>query len=255
MEVMKQYTRLKSLILTFIVYCFALFVAVFFSLQFSSYNQWVVILVAHVAATLVVFLFSKLFNNSSLYDPFWSIAPLPIIIYLSLWPSSGELDYLKILLICIPITFWSIRLTVNWIRRWEGLNEEDFRYINLKKLPFSELVDLFGIHVYPTLQVNLSLLPVYFALSISTAEVNWLLYVSSIFTILAIILETIADEQLIDFKKNKSNYGKTMKTGLWSLSRHPNYLGEVLFWWGLFFMTLSLDFQYWYLFICPLIMN
>ena len=68
-------------------------------------------------------------------------------------------------------------------------------------------------------------------------------------------LELVADEQMRKFRSNVSNNGKTMRQGLWSYSRHPNYLGEILFWWGLYFMTISIDINYWYLFVCPLIMN
>ncbi|GIS76424.1 MAG: hypothetical protein CM1200mP12_21430 [Gammaproteobacteria bacterium] len=39
------------------------------------------------------------------------------------------------------------------------------------------------------------------------------------------------------------------------ISRHPNYLGEVLFWWGLYLMTLSVNLNFWWLFICPLSMT
>ena len=141
------------------------------------------------------------------------------------------------------------------MRDWDGLEHEDFRYIDLKAKPFAFLIDLFGIHIYPTLQVNLSLFPIYYALSVSTNEVGILLYLASLFTVLAVTLELVADEQMRKFRNNVSNKGKTMRQGLWSYSRHPNYLGEILFWWGLYFMTISIDINYWYLFICPLIMN
>ena len=71
---------------------------------------------------------------------------------------------------------------------------------------------------------------------------------------MAVTLELISDNQLWKFKKNKDNKNKFIKTGLWSYSRHPNYLGEIL-WWGIFFMTLAVDTSYWYLFICTLSMN
>ena len=80
-----------------------------------------------------------------------------------------EIDLEKIFLVNLPIIFWSIRLTSNWARDWRGLSDEDFRYVNLKSKPFSFFIDLFGIHIYPTLQVNLSLVPIYFALSISVS--------------------------------------------------------------------------------------
>jgi len=221
---------------------------------FSFFNQWLMILTGHLSATLVVFISSQIFKNSSLYDPFWSVAPLPIAIYISIYPESGEIDLEKIFLVNLPIIFWSIRLTSNWARDWRGLSDEDFRYVNLKSKPFSFFIDLFGIHIYPTLQVNLSLVPIYFALSISVSEVNIYLYLASAFTFLAVVLETIADEQMRIFRRS-NNIGLTMQKGLWAYSRHPNYLGEILFWWGLYFMTLSLEPDLWYLFVCPLVMN
>ena len=97
----------------------------------------------------------------------------------------------------------------------------------------------------------MSLLPIYFSLSLSNADVNIWLVIASLFTFLSVILETVADEQMRKFRRNKENLGKTMRKGLWSLSRHPNYLGEILFWWGLYFMTISLDLNYWYLVYLP----
>tara|TARA_Y100001935_G_scaffold252881_1_gene257741 strand:- start:730 stop:1485 length:756 start_codon:yes stop_codon:yes gene_type:complete len=212
------------------------------------------IFAGHLNATLVVFIGSQIYKNSSLYDAFWSVAPVPIVLFLSVNPESGLINIEKVILVIFPIIVWAIRLTSNWARDWGGLSDEDFRYIDLKRKPFGFLIDLFGIHIYPTLQVNISLLPVYFALSVSTNEVNIFLYLTCFFTLLAVLLETIADEQMRNFRKT-TKINKTMKTGLWAYSRHPNYLGEILFWWGIYFMTISVDLNYWYLFICPLMMN
>ena len=247
--------KLKGLLITLAVYSLSLSCAVLMASKFTFLNEWLMILIAHLTATIVVFAASRFYKNSSLYDPFWSVAPAPIVFYLAFWPESQEINLEKIALIIVPILLWSFRLTINWMRSWKGLQDEDFRYINLKEKPFSGLIDLFGIHVYPTLQVNLSLLPAYYALSVSVTNVTPLLYLASIFTILAVVLETLADEQMHAFKKDSNNNDQTMDKGLWSYSRHPNYLGEILFWWGIYFMTISLDINYWPLFICPLIMN
>ena len=246
--------KVKSLIICLLVYVFALAISILICSNIVL-NQWVTVLIAHIIATVIVYIASSLFKNSSFYDPFWSIAPIPIVIYISFWPDSENLDYEKIFLFFIPVLYWGIRLTYNWARRWEGLYDEDFRYEDLKELKFASFIDFFGIHLYPTLQVNLSLLPVYYGLSVSTNPSNYWLYLASFYTIMAVTLELISDNQLWKFKKNKDNKNKFIKTGLWSYSRHPNYLGEILFWWGIFFMTLAVDASYWYLFICPLSMN
>tara|TARA_Y100001954_G_C15808237_1_gene603798 strand:+ start:100 stop:438 length:339 start_codon:yes stop_codon:yes gene_type:complete len=68
---------------------------------------------------------------------------------------------------------------------------------------------------------------------------------------LAVILETVADEQMRTFRNNPDNFGKTMKYKLWKYSRHPNYLGEILFWYGIFFMGLSSGVMPYWTIICP----
>ncbi len=245
----------KSLLICGLVYVVAFAAALITCSYLLHLNQWVIILCGHLIATIIVYLASIIYKNSSFYDPFWSVVPVPIVFYIAFWPVSKNLDYEKIVLFIIPILFWGIRLTFNWVRRWEGLNDEDFRYVDLKSLKFSKLIDFFGIHIYPTLQVNLSLLPTYYGLSISTNTANIWLYLASLFTFMAVILELVSDNQLWNFKKDKLNNDKFIDTGLWKFSRHPNYLGEVLYWWGIFFMLLSVDNSYWFLFICPLSMN
>ena len=85
-------------------------------------------------------------------------------------------------------------------------------------------------------------------------ETNIFLYLASIFTIVAVILETVSDEQMREFKSNDENKGKTMKYKLWKYSRHPNYLGEVLFWYGIYFMGLSSGIASYWTILCPTLM-
>ncbi len=66
------------------------------------------------------------------------------------------------------------------------------------------------------------------------------------------IFELIADVQLTEFRKNPLNKGKLMKTGLWRYSRHPNYFGEAVIWWGIFLIACSID-QGWITFYAALI--
>ena len=57
-----------------------------------------------------------------------------------------------------------------------------------------------------------------------------------------------------DFRKDKNNFGKTMKYGLWKYSRHPNYLGEVSFWFGIYIFALASGSAPMWLLACPLVM-
>ena len=120
----------KSLIVCFVSYFSIL--AGYLSLEFFSLGHlWLNILFAHVIATIVIYIFSVIYKCSSLYDPFWSVIPFPIFLYLVLYPEIDDSSLLRSLLIGIPITYYVIRLTWNWLKTWPGLEKEDFRYINL----------------------------------------------------------------------------------------------------------------------------
>ncbi len=216
---------------------------------------WMLVLIWHLYATIFIYVFSVLLRNSSLYDPFWSLAPVPIVLVLSNGMSSLEVK----LLVVIPITLWAIRLTRNWIISWEGFSHEDFRYKDLKNTNKfqAELNNLFGIHLIPTLIVNFGLFPLFYLVDVVQTDSSVLiyyLYLASIFTFLAVVLETVADEQMREFRDNPENRGKTMKYKLWKYSRHPNYLGEVLFWYGIYFMGLSTGLLPLWLILCPTLM-
>jgi len=247
----------KAFLLCIFSYVIALVAAVISTSFFMDGHLWKTVTIGHIMATLIIYIASVLAKNSSFYDPFWSIAPLPIILFLSFLSYEKDENLIKILLILVPITYWSVRLTNNWRRDWKGLKHEDFRYIDLKtrfkKFPY--LIDFFGIHLYPTLQVNFSLFPLYYYFFSDFSTIPIVLYIFSFFTICAVLLEHLADEQMRDFRSKPENKGKTMNRLLWKYSRHPNYLGEVLFWWGLYLMTVSVNLNLWWLFICPLSMT
>ena len=240
--------KLTSQLLCVLIYTISFYVAYILTPQ-SIEDIWFKILIWHLYATLFIYIGSVILNNSSLYDPFWSVAPVPIVIYLSL---ESDNSIVLDLLVLIPIIFWAARLTRNWIISWGGFEHEDFRYIDLKNTNRinAEFRNFFGIHLFPTLIVNLALFPLLFILT-NSISVNIYLYLASIFTFLAVVLETVADEQMREFRSNPLNSGKTMKYKLWKFSRHPNYLGEILFWYGIFFMGLSSGLMPYWTLICP----
>ena len=85
-----------------------------------------------------------------------------------------------------------------------------------------------GIHVIPTLQVFLGMVPVY-VVTREGRDLGWLDVVALLVGLGAIALETVADVQMHRFARTKQP-GQVMDQGLWSWSRHPNYFGEFSFW-------------------------
>ena len=243
--------KIISQIICILIYAVSFYLS-YLLLSESISHIWMKITLWHIYATLFIYIGSLILKNSSLYDPFWSVAPVPIAIYLAI--NSDNSMLLKIL-VTFPIIFWAARLTRNWLISWKGFEHEDFRYIDLKNTNIykAEFNNFFGIHLFPTLIVNICLYPLVF-IFLNPIEVTPFLYFASIFTFMAVVLETVSDEQMRQFRNNPNNKGKTMKYKLWKYSRHPNYLGEICFWFGIYFMGLSSNLAPIWIIICPLSM-
>ena len=239
-----------SLALVFFYYVISFYLAYLVTKNFN-FDGWLYILVWHVSATLIIFLFSNVHKNSSIYDPFWHVAPIPIVFYIA---KQSSLPTLELNLVLAAFLFWALRLTYNWYLNWNNLDHEDFRYIDLKNNnKFMAFInDLFGIHLIPTIIVNVSLYPIYVALN--SESLNELVYVGFVIIIIAVVIQYISDDQMRKFRKDKSNLGKTMKYGLWKYSRHPNYLGEVSFWFGIYIFALASGLTTIWLLACPIVM-
>jgi steroid 5-alpha reductase family enzyme len=206
---------------------------------------WLPILAADVAATLVIFGFSKAFDNSSVYDAYWSVAPMLIAPALAFRDSPAPLA--RRVLVCALVLAWGARLTWNWARGWQGMGHEDWRYVDQREKTgrLYWLVSLAGLHLMPTILVFLGCLPLFPALLTGRRPLGWLDALAALVTLGAILVETIADQQLLAFRAAPKEPGAVLDRGLWSLSRHPNYLGELSFWWGIFLFGLAADPSSW----------
>jgi len=196
-------------------------------------------LIADVAATLVVFAASVLTRNSSIYDPYWSVAPPLIAIYWFVAIGSAELTAREWLAFGL-VALWAVRLTFNCMRRWKSYQEQDFRYLDLKAKfgRLYPLIDLFGIELYPTVLVFLGCIPL-LAVAESGAPLGLLDGLAVAVTFGAILLETVADEQMWAYRKTRAPNAPICTQGVWRYSQHPNYLGELLFWWGIWLFGIA----------------
>jgi len=205
---------------------------------------------ADVAATLLIYLISLPLENASVYDPYWSVAPL-IILPLAITDFGSWNLGSVLLLLCVG--YWGIRLTANWAYTFHGYMHQDWRYTMLheKSGVFYPLVSLFGIMLFPTLVVYLCMLPA--LLYVQSGGINLLTALGFVVCIAAATLQLVADIQLHRFQKRASNRNEIIRTGVWKHARHPNYLGEILMWWGVYIAMLSVLPQYWFLGIGALV--
>ncbi len=234
----KKYTKTGSFLIVIIIYLLAVITAYFVYRLFKPYGILAGIFFADIAATIIVWLFGIILKNSSVYDPYWSIAPMIII---PIWfIIRGTPLNIPDIVIFTAVLFWGIRLTYNWAAGWGGLHQIDWRYVMLKeKNPkLWQITNFGGINLMPTIIVYLALIPAYYSIFTSSTH-NVFLYIGFIICILSALLQLIADYQMKKFRKNKSS--NHIDTGLWKYSRHPNYFGEVSFWWGIFIMHMGLS--------------
>ncbi|MEA1958548.1 MAG: DUF1295 domain-containing protein [Chloroflexota bacterium] len=253
----KSKDKSRALALVTLAYIAALCVAVGIGYAAGDRHPALIAFVADVAATLTIYTFARCFRNASFYDAYWSVAPVAIGIFWLTGAAALYGDHIRQLVILFLVTFWGIRLTLNWARGWRGLKHEDWRYADMraKHGRWFWLTELIGIEMMPTLVVFLSCLPLYPALAAGTNPFNWLDGVAIAVTAAAVLIESLADEQLRAFVQSDPQPGEIMNRGLWRYSRHPNYFGEVAFWWGLYLFGLAADPSYWWTIAGPLAMT
>ena len=234
-------SKSKSILVITVIYVLAaaLGVAVYMALPFLF---WIRLLIADVAATIFVFVFSVIFKNASVYDPYWSVQPIVIIAGYALTSNITPAT----LLLIISIVYWGIRLTGNWAYVFGGLNHQDWRYTKFENetgrlYPF---INFTGIHMVPTLIVYLTTLPAVFVIR-QELRANIGSFIGMVVCVGAATLQLVADTQMQKYRK--SGQHGLIRTGLWKYARHPNYLGEILMWWGIAIQAVSVMPSHWWL--------
>ena len=244
-------TKARSLAVVTVAYVLAIAVAAgWLGWGPTTGRLWLDTLIADLLATLVVFGFSRAYRNSSFYDAYWSVVPPLLLLY---WwiETVPYVDALRCTLVAVVVVLWAIRLTFNWIRGFPGLQHEDWRYQMFRERAgrWEFLADLVAIHLIPTVQVFVGMLPVYVAVTRPGTGLPWLAWLAAFIGVAAVVLEFVADQQMYDFAKTRKP-GQAMDRGLWSWSRHPNYFGEFSFWFALaLFGVAAAPADAWWLFV------
>ncbi len=179
---------------------------------------------------------------------------MPIALYWLLQPRSDGFSSPRHVLIFALVCIWALRLTGNWVLQWRGMEHEDWRYRDIQRQTGAWYwpVSFLGIHLMPTILVFLGSLALWPTLSDRNSGLNWLDILAILVTLGAVLIEGIADFQMRRFRRAPDYAERIVPPGLWSVSRHPNYFGEVLFWWGLYlFVPLAYP-GFWWVIIGPL---
>ena len=208
------------------------------------------LLLSDVLATVIVWAFGLVYENVSVYDPYWSVAP-PVMF--TAWAFYRGCFTLPVILLLVAVWYWGIRLTGNWAYTFKGLSHEDWRYTRYREIqpPFLfHVTNFFGLNMMPTLLVFLCMLPGFGLFEAESA--SWLTWLGFVVCLSSATIQLVADTQIHRFRDEHP--GQFCNVGLWKRGRHPNYFGEVQMWWGVWLMYASVHGIDW-LVIAPVAMT
>jgi steroid 5-alpha reductase family enzyme len=198
---------------------------------------------AVIAAMMtIVWLFSLWLKDASVVDLAWGFGFALIAWTVCLLSVDRQASGL------LPIltTVWGARLSFYLTWRNHG-QPEDFRYRAMREkwgraFPVISLLGVFGLQGLIMWVVSL---PLQMGIAAPDRGWNWLTALGAAVWSAGLLFESIGDWQLARFKMNPHNEGKVLDTGLWKYTRHPNYFGDFLIWWGLYLVAISMCNAWW----------
>ena len=200
-----------------------------------GYGEIMLTVAIVIAAVMIItWVVSLVLRDASVVDPVWPLAFIAVAIT-ALIAGGGD-EGRRILIACV-VAIWGARLSIHLLVRNAGKGE-DFRYAAMRakhgrRFWLTSLVTVFllqGLLVWVvSLPVQLSAIP--------DRPLGWLAIVGAIVWVLGVAFEAMGDAQLTRFKANPASRGQVLDTGLWRYTRHPNYFGDFLVWWGIFLIA------------------
>jgi len=205
-----------------------------------------IILFLYMSFWFVVSIFKK---RNDIADVAWGLGfvILSFISYLMI-----DNFNLRGIIVGILVTIWGLRLAFHIYSRNKG-KTEDYRYLAWRKQwgSYFYLRSYLQVYILQGVFLFLIILPVLFINKNVNPSIGILDFIGILVWAIGFFFEAIGDLQLSHFIKNTENKGKIMQDGLWKYTRHPNYFGEVLGWWGIWIISLSVSF-WWISIIGPL---
>ena len=240
-------SKLKDYFNIIIIICFASIIALGGSHNSMSYNGYPILFFCLSASFLVhwiIFIPSFLAKTEKFYDITGTLAYLITLYLASVLTSysSGASLEPRTLIIIGMVSFWALRLGIFLFIRVLKVGE-DRRFREAKKSFSKYLVwwTMSALWVFLTTANALTLI-----INNKKLVNQPIFYLGLLIWFIGILFEIIADEQKRRFRLNEKNRGKFISSGLWSISRHPNYFGEIILWIGIAIISLPTlsGFQY-----------
>ena len=208
---------------------------------------------AVITLMIIGWLISLRYRNVTVVDSLWG-SGFVLVAWITFAFSGGYAG--RRLLLAMLVTLWGLRLAAHLaVRNWG--KGEDPRYAGWRRQSGDKfwIVSLFKVFILQAVFLwMISLVIQVGQLAPTPDHLTWLDGLGLIVWTVGFSFESVADWQLAEFKRDPDNKGKVMNRGLWAYSRHPNYFGEFLIWWGLFLITLATPGSWWTI-VSPLIIT
>jgi len=202
----------------------------------SYYLMLAIILFAFVNLWFIISLITK---RNDVADIAWGLGFI-----LLTWSSFfiADIKGTRSLITALLVSVWGIRLAWHIHTRNKGKGE-DYRYLAWRNQwgKWFLLRSYFQVFVLQGIFLYIIILPVLFINKSENTPLVWFDFLGLTIWIIGFYFEAVGDAQLVRFKKNPNNKGKLLQEGLWSLTRHPNYFGEVMQWWGIAIVALAIQ--------------
>lgn len=187
-----------------------------------------------LTVVVITWLISLVLRDASVIDPVWPLGFVAVAITAFI---AGDGDEGRRLLLLVLVAVWGLRLSGYLIIRNAGKGE-DFRYAAMRRKRGRSfwIISLVSVFMLQGLLMWIVSLPVQLA-AVPDRALGWLAVTGAVIWGIGMAFESIGDWQLARFKANPDSRGKVLDTGLWRYTRHPNYFGDFLVWWGIFLVA------------------
>ena len=237
-----------------------IFLALLYALSFAAgilvykftdmLNDLLRMFLLSVTPMVIVYIFGLILDNTSIINPYWSIQTPILMMFLMIEYNAFSLGAVLYFMVFV---LWALRLSINYVLVYTGLQYEDWRYKKIKertgKVYF--LVSFLFIFIMPTLVVFVSSLPMYLYI-LKGCRFELLQMIGLGVMLIATFYQTQADYEMHLFIKNRSSNKTVYDSKLWKYSRHPNYFGEMVLWLGVAFVFITAQSDMWYVVFCAL---
>jgi steroid 5-alpha reductase family enzyme len=208
-----------------------------------------------LALHTVLWIISQARGSMTVFDPFWGLSFVVLMPVMYALGARTDRGVLALFL----ITVWGMRYAIYLYTRQWGRTEESLFY------PYKEWrkgagrhwwwISIFRTLLAQSLGVAVAAVPILLCMhQPAPAELGLVEGAGVAVWLLGMLYEAVADHQLAQFKHDPANKGKVMRSGLWRFSRHPNYFGDAVMWWGIFLLGLPTPLGLWGL-ASPLVMT